>query len=272
MFKLLGLSSSGYYDWFKRQPSQRSVGYLTLDQHIKRIYVEHNGRYGYRRICAELADEGITSSQERIRRRMNKLNLKGMQRRKFKHTTDSNHAFPIAPNRLNQQFNFEQPNHAWVADITYIRVKQQWLYLAVMIDLYSRKVVGWSMSQRINAELVCSALNNALKCRGYPRGVIVHTDRGSQYCSRVYQQIISSHQLLCSMSGKGNCYDNAVCESFFHTLKVEHIYRESLTEIEQAKTSVFWFIESYYNRTRKHSSIGYKSPVNFEEENAKNIL
>jgi transposase InsO family protein len=263
-FKLFEVSSSGYYDWLKRQPSQRCIGHVALDKLIRRIYFEHKGCYGYRRICEELADEGIQTSTERIRRRMKKLDLRGIQSRKFKHTTDSNHALPIAANVLKQNFNFDQPNKGWVGDITYVRVKQRWLYLAVVVDLYSRKVVGWSMSQRINADLVCKALNHALQCRGYPTGVIVHTDRGSQYCSAAYQQIISAHKLVPSMSGKGNCYDNAACESFFHTLKVEHIYQESYADIEQAKSSIFWYIEVYYNRKRKHSSIGYKSPINFE--------
>jgi transposase InsO family protein len=157
----------------------------------------------------------------------------------------------------------------WVADITYIRVKQQWLYLAVVIDLYSRKVIGWAFGERINATLVCQALKSALHQRGYPTEVIVHTDRGSQYCSRLYRRIIKNYALHASMSGKGNCYDNAACESFFHTLKVEWVYQQTFNSIEQARTAIFWFIEAYYNRKRKHSTLGYFSPVNFELANSK---
>ena len=236
-----------------------------LDVCIKRMYVEHAGRYGYRRICSALTDEGFTVSRERVRRRMCRIGLKGFQKRKFKHTTDSNHGLPIAPNRLNQAFDVVAPNVAWVADITYVRVRQQWLYLAVVLDLYSRQVIGWAFSQRINADLVCRALQSALLNRNHPKGVLMHTDRGSQYCSRQYQQLLKQHQLVCSMSGKGNCYDNAVCESFFHTLKVEHVYRQIFDSIDDARRSIFWYIEAYYNRKRKHSTLGYKSPVEFEK-------
>ena len=155
-------------------------------------------------------------------------------------------------------------DEAWVGDITYIRVGQKWLYLAVVIDLYSRKVIGWSMDKRMKAELVCDALKMALHNRNYPKGVMMHTDRGSQYCSKRYQRLIKNQALLCSMSGKGNCYDNAVCESFFHTLKVELVYQRHYETRDQAKRSIFWYIEAYYNRVRRHSSIDYKSPINFE--------
>lgn len=235
-----------------------------LDGHIQRIYAEHAGRYGYRRVCDELRDMGLAVSLERVRRRMKRLNLRGIQKRKFKHTTDSKHNMATAPNLLNQCFEADAPNTKWVADITYIRVKQQWLYLAVVIDLYSRKVIGWAFGERINARLVCDALKAALFKRGYPIGMIVHTDRGSQYCSRAYQKLIRAYDLQCSMSGKGNCYDNAACESFFHTLKVEQVYRTSFESMEHARREIFWFIEAYYNLKRKHSTLGYKSPVNFE--------
>ena len=264
---LMNVSRSGYYDWRKREVSVRELANIALDQHIQRIYHEHAGRYGYRRVCEELRDLGIRVSLERVRRRMKCLNLRGIQRRKFKHTTNSKHNLPIMPNLLEQNFSADQANQAWVADITYIRVKQQWLYLAVVIDLYSRQVIGWAFGERINAALVCHALKSALHKRGYPRGVIVHTDRGSQYCSRAYQRLIQAYKLHASMSGKGNCYDNAACESFFHTLKVEWVYQQTFSSIEQARTAIFWFIEAYYNRKRKHSTLGYLSPVNFELAN-----
>lgn len=263
------VSRSGYYDWRKREVSKREIDNTALDAHIQRIYHEHAGRYGYRRVCEELRDMGLSLSLERVRRRMKRLNLKAIQSRKFKYTTNSKHNLPIMPNLLAQNFATEHANQAWVGDITYIRVKQQWLYLAVILDLYSRKVIGWAFAERINAKLVTDALKSALRHRDYPTGVVVHTDRGSQYCSRAYQSIIKAYQLKASMSGKGNCYDNAACESFFHTLKVEYVYQHCFATIEQAKTMVFWFIEVYYNRKRKHSTIGYKSPVNFELANLK---
>ena len=266
---IMNVSRSGYYDWRKRTVSVREMNNATLDGHIQHIYHEHAGRYGYRRVCEELRDNGICVSLERVRRRMKRLSLRGIQSRKFKHTTNSRHNLPVMPNLLNQDFSTDQANQAWVADITYIRVKQHWLYLAVVIDLYSRLVIGWAFGERINAKLVTDALKAALRNRGYPTGVIVHTDRGSQYCSKAYQKLIRSYQLQASMSGKGNCYDNAACESFFHTLKVEYVYQHYFATIEQARTMIFWFIEVYYNRKRKHSTIGYKSPVNFELANLK---
>ena len=266
---IMGVSRSGFYDWRKRELSKREIANASLDSHIQRVYHEHAGRYGYRRICDDLRDVGLSVSLERVRRRMKRLNLKGIQSRKFKHTTNSRHNLPIMPNLLEQDFDADYANQAWVGDITYIRVKQQWLYLAVILDLYSRKVIGWEFGERINAKLVTDALKAALRNRGYPTGVIVHTDRGSQYCSKAYQKLIRSYQLQASMSGKGNCYDNAACESFFHTLKVEYVYQHYFATIEQARTMIFWFIEVYYNRKRKHSTIGYKSPVNFELANLK---
>lgn len=266
---IMNVSRSGYYDWRQREVSRRELANQDLDAQIQTIYHNHAGRYGYRRICEELRDMGICASLERVRRRMKRLNLKGIQHRKFKHTTNSKHNLPIMPNLLEQNFSADQANQVWVADITYIRVKQQWLYLAVVIDLYSRKVIGWAFGERINATLVCQALKSALHQRGYPTEVIVHTDRGSQYCSRLYRRIIKNYALHASMSGKGNCYDNAACESFFHTLKVEWVYQQTFTSIEQARTAIFWFIEAYYNRKRKHSTLGYLSPVNFELANNK---
>ena len=261
---IMGVSRSGFYDWRNREVSVREVSNIQLDEHIMRIYREHEGRYGYRRVCDELRDLGVSASLERVRRRMKRIGLRGIQSIKFKYTTNSRHNLPIAPNLLEQNFKVTAPNTAWVGDITYIRVKQQWLYLAVILDLYSRKVIGWAFGVRINAKLVCDALKSALRSRDYPTDVIMHTDRGSQYCSHAYQKLIKEYQLKCSMSGKGNCYDNAACESFFHTLKVEFVYQHSFGSIEHAQSMIFWFIEVYYNRKRKHSTIGYKSPVNFE--------
>ena len=267
--RILNVSRSGYYDWRNRGMSQQQMANAVLDVHIQRIYKEHAGRYGYRRICVVLCDLGISASFERIRRRMKRLKLRGIQSRKFKQTTNSKHNLPIKPNLLEQNFITVKANQAWVGDITYIRVKQQWLYLAVVIDLYSRKVIGWQLGEKINSNLVAEALKLALKNRSYPRDVIMHTDRGSQYCSGQYQQLIKTYGLRASMSGKGSCYDNAACESFFHTLKVEGVYQHCFENTDHARTSIFWYIEAYYNRKRKHSTLGYLSPVNFEQAKIK---
>jgi len=269
---LLEVSKSSYYAWLKRKPSKRDVANNALREQIARVYWQHQGRYGYRRIYEELLESfDYKGSRERVRRQMRALGLKAIIKRRFKVTTDSHHKKPVAPNLLKQDFAMSKINQAWVGDITYIRVSNhQWVYLAVVMDLYSRKIIGWAMNKRMKADLVCDALTMALSNRSYPKDVIVHTDRGSQYCSKKYQRLIKENHLVCSMSGKGNCYDNAVCESFFHTLKTEHVHRFDYETREQAKHSVFWYIEAYYNRIRRHSGIDYQSPINFEKQALKN--
>ena len=190
--------------------------------------------------------------------------LRAKGARKYQATTNSNHSLPVAPNLLQQDFSAMRPNQKWVSDITYIGTDEGWLYLAVVLDLYSRIVVGWSMSERMTATLVCDALKMAVFRRHRPHGVIVHSDRGSQYCSREHQQLLSEHQLICSMSKKGDCYDNAAMESWNHSLKVEAIHGERFATRDQAKAQVFDYIEVYYNRQRLHSTLGYLSPVAFE--------
>lgn len=271
---LLEVSKSGYYSWLKRKPSKRDIANQTLREQIAMVYWQHQGRYGYRRIYEELLESfDYKGSRERIRRHMKALGLKAIIKRRFKVTTDSHHKKAVAPNLLKQDFAMDKVNQAWVGDITYIRVSNhQWVYLAVVMDLYSRKIIGWAMNKRMKADLVCDALKMALSNRSYPEGVIIHTDRGSQYCSKQYQRLIKRSHLVCSMSGKGNCYDNAVCESFFHTLKTEHVHRFDYETREQAKRSVFWYIEAYYNRIRRHSGIDYQSPINFEKQTLKNVI
>lgn len=260
------VSSSGYYAYLKRSPSLRSLFNQALDKKITELFELHHGRYGYRRLHDELLDEGYCLSRERVRRRMHKLHLKAKQRRKYKHTTDSNHTKPVAENILDRNFTMNTPNQAWVCDITYVRVNQQWLYLAIVLDLYSRRIIGWAMDTQMESSLVCQALTMALLHRGYPSKVIVHSDRGSQYCSDDYQAILTAYDLTCSMSRKGNCWDNAVAESFFHTLKTEWIYQHKLESVTQTKSMILWYIEAYYNRVRKHSHLNYLSPVQFEEK------
>lgn len=268
------VSKSSYYGWLKRSPSRRSLENERLKRLITAIFWQNQGYYGYRRIYHELiAVHGYQGSSERIRKIMQALGLRAVINRRFKVTTDSGKTTDFYPNRLNQDFSTDKSNQIWVADITYIRVgKSQWMYLAVVLDCYSRQIIGWSMSKRMKASLVCDALSTALSTRGNPEGVIVHTDRGSQYASKEYRQLIKRHNLKPSMSGKGNCYDNAMCESFFHTLKTEHVYRFRYGTREEARRSIFWYIEAYYNRVRRHSSINYQSPLNFEQNTAlKNV-
>ncbi len=184
--------------------------------------------------------------------------------KKFKVTTDSRHQRPAAPNLLARDFKADAPNQKWAGDITYLYTSEGWLYLAVVIDLYSRAVIGWLMSSRMTANLVADALTMAMFRRGFPKGVILHSDRGSQYCSGVYRQLVEQYQLRQSMSRKGDCWDNACVESFFHTLKVEAIYGEALMSRQQMRQAVFEYIEIDYNRQRRHSTLGYVSPMNYE--------
>ena len=195
---------------------------------------------------------------------LRRQNFRATAARKFKATTNSRHGLPVAPNLLEQDFSATAPNQKWVGDTTYLATGEGWLYLAVLIDLYSRKVIGWAMSERMTAYLVGDALQMALWSRKMPKGVIVHSDRGSQYCSSLYRSLLTRHDLWCSMSAKGNCYDNACAESFFHSLKVEAIHGERLTIRETMRRQVFEYIELDYNRQRRHSAIGMTSPEAFE--------
>ena len=264
MCRILAVSSSGYYDWLKREPSQRDQSNTVLDEKIMEIYKENRGCYGALRIFRDLIAAGFPCSLNRVKRRMKNLGLKSIVKRKFKVTTDSKHSLPVAPNLLQRDFGATAPNQKWVGDITYVRTQQGWLYLAVVIDLYSRSVIGWAMSKRINKQLVCDALSKALWRQGFPKGVIMHTDRGSQYCSNKYQKMLKSHGLLCNMSRKGNCWDNAVAESFFKTLKVELVYQTTYKTREQAQQDIFEYIEVYHNRKRRHSALDYQTPNEVE--------
>jgi putative transposase len=215
-------------------------------------------------LTLDLDEQGHSYNRKTVAKSMKRQGLVAKAARKFKATTDSKHNLPVAPNRLEQDFNADAPNRKWVCDITYLWTGEGWLYLAVVIDLYSPMVVGWAMDKRMKAELVCDALQMALWHRRRPKGVMVHSDRGSQYCSGKYQAPLVKQDLLCSMSAKGNCYDNACAESFFHTLKVELIHGESFANREDMRRAVFGYIEVDYNRTRRHSANGYISPLAFE--------
>ena len=266
MSRVLKVSRSGYYSWCLRQHqrSSRQQRRKSLDEAVKKAFHARKGRSGSPGLTLDLADSGLPFNRKTIAKSLQRQGLRAKAARKFKATTNSKHSLPVAPNRLNQDFNASAPNTKWVGDITYLWTDEGWLYLATVIDLYSRLVVGWSMSERMTAQLTCDALQMALWRRQKPTGVIVHSDRGSQYCSKAYQAIIDQHGLLCSMSARGNCYDNACAESFFHTLKVEAIHGERFLTREEMRQTVFEYIEVDYNRTRRHSANGYISPQAFE--------
>lgn len=265
MCSALSVSRSGYYDWAGRDPSRRVQSNKELDSWIRKLFVQHRQRYGSPRIVDALRDQGFDCSENRVARRMQAQGLMAIQAKKFKVTTDSNHSMPVAPDLIEQDFSAAAANQKWTSDISYIWTDEGWLYLAVVMDLYSRAIVGWSMNRRMTQQLVCDALTMALFRRGFPKGTIIHSDRGSQYCSKRYQRLIVNNGLRCSMGRRANCYDNAVTESFFHTLKVELVHRERYSTRRQAQSSIFEYIETYYNRQRKHSAIGLQIPMLFEE-------
>lgn len=268
MCKVLQVSRSGYYSWRSSSEGPRAASNRQLDMKIKEVFKTHKQRYGAPRVADELIDEGTPCSVNRVARRMKILGLRAIHAKKFKVTTDSNHCKPVAPDLLEQDFSASAPNHKWVSDISYIWTDEGWLYLAVVMDLHSRAIVGWSMSHRMTQQLVIDALTMALFRRGFPKGTIIHSDRGSQYCAAAYQRLIRKKGLRCSMGRRANCYDNAAMESFFHTLKVEEIHRRRYRTRSQARASVFEYIEVYYNRKRKHSAIGHRIPMVFEQKQA----
>jgi putative transposase len=261
---MFSIERSGYYSWLKHKPGKRQQANKALDKKIISIYEAHKGRYGSPRITSELNGEGEICGINRVKRRMKRLGIKAKAKKKFKVTTDSKHNLPVAPNLLNRDFSASAPNQKWVSDLTYVWTDEGWMYLAVVIDLYSRAVIGWSIQSTMTKQLVCDALMMALWRRGFPRGVLFHSDRGSQYCSHDFQNMLKQYGLICSMSRKGNCWDNSVAESFFHSLKMELIYSQRYSTREIAKQSIFQYIESYYNRVRRHSAIGLTAPMVFE--------
>jgi putative transposase len=267
--ELCKVSRSGYYDWLRR-PAKTNVD--VLGQKIKRIFKNSRKTYGTRRIKKQLAIEGIAASRQRISRKMAEQGLIAKAHRKTRATTNSNHDHPVALNLLNRQFDVKQPNKVWVMDITYLATNEGWLYLAIVLDLYSRMVVGWSISKRMNKELVIDALETAIKRRNPSPRLICHSDRGSQYCSHAYQNLLQEHGFICSMSRKGECQDNACAETFFHSMKVEWIYGEPLKSRYRMRKEVREYIEVFYNRQRLHSNNGYLSPSDFERVNQSSFL
>jgi len=272
MCNVLGVSPSTYYEWEREQESEHSKRDAELLVLVRRIFVEFQGRYGAPRIHDELAGQGINVSRKRVARLMREAGLKAKGRRKYKATTDSNHSLPIAPNLLKRNFEVDLPNTVWVADITYIWTRQGWMYLAVILDLYSRKVVGWSLAERMAASLVCDALDAAVRLRRPGAGLVFHSDRGSQYASKIFRRRLWRYRMRQSMSRKGNCWDNAVAESFFATLKKELVRNHVFETRAHARSEVFEYIEVFYNRRRSHSLLDYETPDGFEScINNKNV-
>jgi transposase InsO family protein len=269
MCRVLGVSASGYYRWRVRQESQRSREDRRLRVQIRTIHRETKGRYGSPRIHQELRARGVRCSRKRVARLMREERLQGRHRRRYRVTTQSVHRHAVAPNRLNRQFRVAGANQVWAGDITYLWTEEGWLYLAVLLDLFSRRVVGWAVSARINGELTLSALQMALdRCRP-GRGLLHHSDRGSQYAAGLYQARLRRQGLEVSMSRAGDCFDNAVVESFFSTLKLELEGMGRYRTREEAYQGLFDYIERFYNCRRRHSALGYFSPAEFEKAQQK---
>jgi putative transposase len=270
--RTLKVSRAGFYAWHKRPPAARARADERLGLEIATIHAESRQRYGCPRIHAELTARGCRTSRKRVARLMRARTLAARRRRRFRVTTQSRHPFPIAPNVLARQFERSTPDQAWVTDITYIPTGEGWLYLAVILDLCSRFAVGWAMSERITDDLTLDALGMALARRRPPQGLLHHSDRGSQYASGDYQQALAQHGIVCSMSRRGDCWDNAVAESFFATLKVELVHDATWATRATARTELFDYIERFYNGQRRHSALGYLSPRGFEQRHQQEAL
>jgi len=266
MCRVLDVSTSGYYAWRKRRPSQRAQANAVLLRQIRQVHQASKQRYGSPRVQRELQALGYRCTQKRVARLMQVHGIRGKckQRRQVR-TTDSQHRLPVAPNWLAQQFTAAGPNQKWLADLTYIPTAEGWLYLAGVMDLFSRKIVGWAMDERMTTDLVTRALQMAYRQRQPAPGLLHHSDRGSQYASHDYQRVLAAYGMVGSMSRRGNCYDNAPIESFWGTLKTEAPdANQRWATRQQAKTAIFAYMEGFYNRRRRHSTLGYHSPDEFE--------
>ena len=268
LLSVLEVSPSGYYAWLDRPESRRVQSNRSLTAKILTFHKASREIYGSPRIHKDLKADGERVGEKRVARLMQKNGIQSKVAKKFIITTDSRNTQAPAPDRLKRCFKVPQPNHAWVSDTTFIPTRQGWLYLAVILDLFSRKVIGWAMGNANDSALVKDALTMAIWRRGKRKEIIVHSDQGSTYASGAYQQLLKDHQLICSMSRKGECLDNAVAESFFGTLKTELVDHEDYFTKAQAKQSLFEYIEVFYNRRRRHSYLGYISPEEYERQNA----
>jgi putative transposase len=263
--RLLDVARSGYYAWCHRQPGVRAQRRATLTAAIRAVHAKSRGRYGSPRVHRVLRAEGTACCENTVAKLMKAAHLRAKTHQRFVvRTTDSQHTQPLAPNRLGQEFVAERPDRVWVADITYVATGEGWLYLAAIVDLCTRKVVGWHTADHLRTDLVSVALRQALAQRRPEPGWVHHSDRGVQYASDDYQELLREHGGVASMSRAGNCYDNAVMESFFGTLKTELIYHESYATRKEAEQALFEYLEGFYNTTRLHSSLDYQSPLEFE--------
>jgi transposase InsO family protein len=264
--RVLAVSRSGYYAWRQRPAETRVVWRHRVLLEIRRSFLESRRTYGSPRIHQELVARGLSCCVNTVAGLMKTHHIQAQTRRGYRvKTTDSSHPHPVAANRLDRCFTQPAANKAWAADITYVPTREGWLYLAVILDLYSRRVVGWAMADHLKAVLASDALEMALQRRTPPAGLLLHSDRGVQYACGAYQELLARHGLVCSMSRAGNCYDNAVVESFHGTLKSELVRRQDYATRAQAIQAIFEYIEVFYNRQRRHSTLGYKSPVDFED-------
>lgn len=266
MCRRLEVSSSGYYDWRGREPSAHALRDTQLSESIREVFGEHQARYGAPRVCRQLKEQGMLTSQKRVARLMKEQQLCAVVRKKRPKTTQTDSSHPKAANHLARDFCARTPNQKWVGDITYVPTHQGWLFLAVLLDLFSRKVIGYQMSSRIDTQLALDALKTAIEARGLPEGLVHHSDRGCQYTSASYQARLAGCTI--SMSRKGNCWDNAVAESFFATLEKELLMKREFQTKEEANIAIFEYIEIYYNKKRMHSSIDYHTPTAFEARHA----
>ena len=261
---VLNVSVSGYYAWKRREASPRQRRDMVLLAHIRAQFVTSHESYGSPRMHVELKEDGLVVGKHRVARLMRDNGLKARQKTRFKKTTDSDHAGPVAPNLLDQDFQAERPDQKWAVDISYIWTAEGWLYLAIVLDLFSRRIIGWAISDRMKKDLAMKALQRAIDLRQPSAGVIHHSDRGSQYCSGDYRKLLSGNGFVVSMSGRGNCYDNAMFETMFKTIKSELVWRTSFTSRYQATKAIGHYIDGFYNPKRRHSSLGYQSPIAFE--------
>ena len=263
---VLGVSRAGYYSAAKA--SHAAPKACATSVHLKAAFAASGRTYGSRRLCAALQSQGLSIGRYRVRSLMRANQLRSIWRRKFIHTTDSKHSMPVSENVLDRQFALDLPNQAWVSDITYIRTRSGWLYLAAVLDLHSRKIVGWAMAPQMPAELVCAALQMAIAQRNPAPGLVLHSDRGTQYASGLHQTLLSKHGLVGSMSRKGNCWDNAVMERFFLNLKMERVWQKDYANHAEAITDIADYIVNFYNAVRLHSTLGNLSPIAFEHQSA----
>jgi putative transposase len=264
MCKVLEVSTQGFYAWLKRPESVRHRANVVLAVTIKELHVRSRRRYGSPRVHHALQVRGQRVGRNRVARLMQQQGLRARPKRRFRRTTDSNHQLPVAPNVLARNFTADAPNKAWVTDLTYVWTLEGWLYVAAIVDLFSRRVVGWAMSDSLERQIALDALSMALQSRNPAAGLVHHSDRGSQYASDDYQRVLKARGIVCSMSRKGDCWDNAVAESFFATLKTELVYECNFANRAEAATAIFEFIEVFYNRERFHSSLGYLTPAGYE--------